>query len=94
MRNVVTCVLAISAGLFVCGCSEVLDRMDFGRQPQQTNFDAQDENTCRGRGVSPEYSYGFDECKKQIANERARAEAAAKASRQEGDGNMISVPGR
>jgi hypothetical protein len=93
MRNIVICVLAISFGLFICGCAELVDRMDFGRQPQQTNLDVQDENICRSRGVTPEY-YGFLECKKQIAAERASAEAAAKASRQEGDDNRISVPGQ
>jgi hypothetical protein len=93
MRNVVVCGLVISSGLFVCGCAELIDRMDFGRQPQQTNLDVQDENICRSRGATPEY-YGFLECKKQMAAERASAEAAAKASRQEGGDNMIPASGQ
>ena len=94
MRNGVVCVLTISFGLLICGCAELIDRMDFGRQPQQTNLDAQDENICRSRGVTPDYYSIFLDCKKQLANERASAEAAAKASRQEGDDNMIPAPGR
>ena len=92
MRNSVTCVLAISFGLFVCGCSELADRLDLGRRPQQSNLNDQDENTCRSRGATPEY-YGFLECKKQMAEQRANAEAAAKASREESD-NMIPAPGQ
>jgi hypothetical protein len=38
--------------------------------------------------------YGFLECKKQMAAERASAEAAAKASRQEGGDNLIPAPGQ
>jgi hypothetical protein len=92
MRNVVVCVLAMSFGLSVCGCGELADRLDIGRQPQQVNSNEQDENTCRSRGATPEY-HGFLECKKQMADQRANAEAAAKASRQEGD-NMIPGPGQ
>lgn len=88
MRNVVMRGLAISFGLLICGCSELVARLDTGRQPQQANLDEQDENTCRSRGVTPEY-YGFLECKKQIANQRASAEARAKASRQEDDEGAI-----
>jgi hypothetical protein len=91
MRNVVMRGLAIYFGLLVCGCSELVARLDAGRQPQQTNLDQQDENTCRSRGATPEY-YGFLECKKLIADQRASDEAAAKASRQENDDGEISVP--
>jgi hypothetical protein len=91
MRNVVMRGLAISFGILICGCSELVDRLDVGRQPQRTNLDEQDENTCRSRGVTPEY-YGYLECKKQLTDQRASAEAAAKASRQENDDGAISVP--
>jgi hypothetical protein len=90
MRNVAMHGFAISFGLLICGCSELIDRLDVGRQPQRTNLDEQDENTCRSRGATPEY-YSFLECKKQIAEQRASAEAAAKASRPDDDG-AISVP--
>ena len=93
MRNLVMRGLAISFGLLVCGCSELVARLDGGRQPQQANLNEQDENTCRSRGATPEY-YGFLECKKQIADQRASAEATAKASRQEGDDTTISMPGQ
>lgn len=91
MRNVAMRGFAISFGLLICGCSELIDRLDVGRQPQRTNLEEQDENTCRSRGATPEY-YGFLECKKQIADQRASAEAAAKASRQEDGDGTIPVP--
>jgi len=91
MRNIVMRGFAISFGLLVCGCSELIAHLDAGRGPQRANLDEQDENTCRSRGATPEY-YGFLECKKQIADQRASAEAAAKASRQEDEDGAISVP--
>jgi hypothetical protein len=94
MRNVIVGVLAVSFGLFVCGCGELTARMDTGRPPQQTNLDQQDENACRSRGATPDYVYAFQECKKQMAYERANAEAEAKANRQEGGDNMIPAPGQ
>jgi hypothetical protein len=92
MRNVVVGLPAIAFALFVSGCGELTARMDTGRPPQQSNLDQQDENVCRSRGATPDYVYGFQECKKQMANERASAEAAAKANPPEGDNNMNAVP--
>jgi hypothetical protein len=96
MRSVFIRVLSISFGLFVCGCSDFADRLDlhrfdFPRAGEQAN-DALDENKCRSRGITPDYEYAFQECKRQMAAERADAEAAAKVGRREGDENTISAP--
>jgi len=97
MRNIIICALSISFGLSVCGCSDLTDRLDlhrfdFPHAAQQVTTDEQDENKCRSRGMTPDYQDAFVECKKQLAAERAEAEAAAKTSRQESDKNMISAP--
>ena len=91
MRNVVVGLRAIAFALLISGCGELTARMDPGQQPQQANVTERDENMCRSRGATPEY-YGFLECKKQLANERASAEAAAKANPPEGDNNTNAVP--
>jgi hypothetical protein len=85
MLGVVIRVLAISISLFLCGCGDMLARLDIPRQPQQSNFDEKDENTCRSRGAVPEFS-GYVECRRQLAEQRASAAAEAEANRQQGDG--------
>jgi hypothetical protein len=90
MLGVVIRAFAISIGLFLCGCADLVARMDAPRQPQQTNFDEKDENICRSQGAVPEFP-GYLECRKQLAAQRASAAAAAaEANRQQGDG-MIDV---
>jgi hypothetical protein len=89
MLGVVIRALAISISLFLCGCGDQIARFDVARQPQQSNFDQKDENTCRSRGAVPEFS-GYVECRKQLADQRASAAAEAEANRQQGDG-MIGV---
>ena len=79
MLGVVIRAFGISVGLFLCGCADLVARMDAPRPPQQTNLDERDENTCRSYGVVPEF-HGYLECRKQLANERANAEAEAKAA--------------
>ncbi|HLL27426.1 MAG TPA: hypothetical protein VKT73_07215 [Xanthobacteraceae bacterium] len=84
MRNGVVRVLAISIGFFACGCGDVLDRYtiklpSLPAPSAPSSLYAQDENNCRARGLSKDYDYAFDQCLKQVAAERAEAEAAAKA---------------
>jgi hypothetical protein len=85
MSGVVIRAFAISVSLFLCGCGDQLARFDVARQPQQSNFDEKDENTCRSRGAVPEFS-GYVECRKQLADQRASAAAEAEANRQQGGG--------
>src|SRR5258706_512351 len=81
MRKVVILVPAIFVGLIVCGCSELLDRTDSDRRPQQNNFDAQAENICRSRGVSPEYSGKKMNGVRQWAKRRRGSEPSTNYSR-------------
>jgi hypothetical protein len=87
MRNVVIGVFAISFGSLVGGCGDLLPRLDFPSPARSSNLDRQDENTCRSRGLAPDFQ-GYTECLRQLAEQRASDEAAAKASRQEGADNV------
>jgi hypothetical protein len=90
MLGVVIRALAISIGLFLCGCADQVARMDAARSPQQANFDEKDENTCRSRGAVPDFN-GYLECRKNLADQRASAKAEAEANRQQGNDGMIDV---
>src|SRR5882724_887877 len=85
MIGVVIRTLAISTGLFLCGCADQIARMDAARPPQQANLDEKDENTCRSRGAVPGFN-GYLECRKHLADQRASAKAEAEANRQQDDG--------
>jgi hypothetical protein len=94
MLGVVIRAFAISIVLFLCGCTNIVDRMAAARPSQQSNLDEKDENTCRSRGAVPGFQ-GYDECRKNLADQRASDKAAAEADRQQAiDQGAGTPPGR